>query len=108
MGLRAKRHSRGSFFFIYYRRIGLSSGENTVTSFFLNTTAQFASQMGPKPMSVLVKAVMMYTFVGKSYANCGRGRVALPADVATCPLSMPTLFVAALVSSGPCGAFGAI
>ena len=64
--------------------------------------------MGPTPMSVLVKAGMMYTVLGKSDANCGIGRVAFAADVATFTLAVPTLIVAALVSSGPCGAFGAM
>ena len=36
------------------------------------------------------------------------GRIAFAADFATCPFSVPTLIVAALVSSGPCGAFGAM
>ena len=50
----------------------------------------------------------MYPIVGKSAANCGIGRVSFSADVATCPLAVPTLIVVALVSSGPCGAFGAM
>ena len=56
-------------------------------------------------MSVLVKAGMTYTVVGKSGSNCGICRVAFAADVATCPLDVPTLIVAEIVSSGPCGAF---
>ena len=59
-------------------------------------------------MSVLVKDGMMYPVVGKSAANVGIGRVDFAADVATCPLAVPTLIVAVLVSSIPCGAFGAI
>ena len=64
--------------------------------------------MGPTSMSVLVKAGMVYPIVGKSAVNCGIDRVAFDADFATCPLDVPTLLVAALVSSGPCTAFGAM
>ena len=108
MGLRAKRHSLGSFFSFHPWRMGLPSDESTVTSFFLNTRVQFASQMGPSPISVLVNNGMMHPVVGKSAANCGIGRVAFAADVATCTLAVPTLIVSALVSSGPYGAFGAM
>ena len=65
-------------------------------------------QMGPTPIIVLVKVGMMYSVVGKSSANCGIGRVAFAADVATCPFAVPNFIVVSLVSSGPCGAFGAI
>ena len=85
--------------------MGLPSGDITVTSFLLNTAIHFASQMGPTPMSVLVNDGMMYPVLGESAANCGIGRVDFSADVSTCPLAVPTLIVAALVSSGPCGAF---
>ena len=51
---------------------------------------------------------MMYPIVVKSAANFVIGRVAFAADVATCPLAVPTLIVAALVSSGLCGAFWAM
>ena len=108
LGLIAKRHSRGSFFFLHPWRIGLPSGESKVTSCFLNTTVQFVSQMGPTPISVLVKLGMMYPVVGKSAANCGIGRVAFASDVDTCPFAVPTLIVVALVSSGTCGVFSAI
>ena len=108
LGFRENRHSRGSFFSIPPWRIGLPSGESTVTSCLLNTTVQFASQMGPTPISVLVKVGMMYPVVGKSAANWGIGRVAVATDVATCPLPVPNLIVLTLVASGPCGAFGAI
>ena len=80
----------------------------TVTSCFLNTRVQFESQMGPTLISVVVNVGMMYPFVVKSAANCGIGSVAFAADVATCPFSVPTLILVALVSSYPCGAFGAI
>ena len=69
---------------------------------------QFASKMGPAPISVLVNVGMMYPVVGKSAANCGIGSVAFAADVATCPFFVPTLILVAPVSSGPCGAFSAI
>ena len=62
--------------------------------------------MGQTPMSVLVKDGMMYPVLGKSSANCGIGRVAFAVDVSTCPLYVPTLIVAALVSVVPCGAVG--
>ena len=74
----------------------------------MDTTVQFASQMGPTPISVLVNVGMMYPVVGKSAPNCGIGSVDFSADVATCPFAVPTLILVALVSSGPCGAFGAI
>ena len=106
LGFREKCHSRGNFFSLQPWRIGLPSGESKIASFFLNTTIQFASHMGPKPMSVLEKAGVMYPVVGKSDANCGIGRVTFAADVETFTLDVPTLIVAALVSSGPCGAFG--
>ena len=57
-------------------------------------------------MSVLVNYFIIYPVVGKSSANCVIGRVSVAADVATCPLDVPTLIVSALVSSGPSGAFG--
>ena len=68
-GLRAKRHSLGIFFSPQPVITVLPSGESTVTSFFLNITVQFSSQMGLTPMSVLVKDGMMYPFVGKSATN---------------------------------------
>ena len=108
LGLRSNRYSRVSFFSLHPWRIGLPSGKSTVTSFFLNTTVQFASQMGPTPISVLVKVGMMYPVVGESAASCGIDSVAVAAYVATCPFAVPTFIVLALLSSGPCGAFGAI
>ena len=68
-GLRAKRHSLGIFFSLQTVRIVIPSGESTVTSFLLNTTVQFVSQMGPTQMSVLVKDGMMYPVVGKYAAK---------------------------------------
>ena len=108
LGFRAKRHSRGSFFSLHPWKICLPSGDRTVTSCFLNTTVQFASQMGPTPISVLVNVGMMYPVVGQSAANCGIVSVAFAAYVATCPFAVPTLILVALMSSGPYGAFGAI
>ena len=64
--------------------------------------------MGPTPMSVLVNDGMMYPVVWKSAANCGIGRVHFSADVSTFPLAVPTLMLAALMSSSPCGEFGAM
>ena len=106
--MRAKRHGHGSFFSLHPWIIGLPSDESTVMSCFLNTTVQFASHMGPTQMSVLVKSGMMNPVVGKSAAIFGIDRVAFATDVANCPLAVPTNIVAALVSSGPCGAFGAM
>ena len=51
---------------------------------------------------------MMYPVVGKCATNFGIGRVAFADYVATFPFAVPTLIVAALVSSGTCGAFGVI
>ena len=64
--------------------------------------------MGPTQISVLVKDGMMYPVVGKSATNLVIGRVDFAADVSTCPLSVPTLIVSALVSVGLCGAVGAM
>ena len=82
LGPRAKRHGRGSFFSLHPWRIGLLSGESTVTSCFLITTVQFLSQMGLTPISVLVNDGMMYPIVGNSTANGGIVRLAFDADVA--------------------------
>ena len=57
---------------------------------------------------MLVKAGIIYLVVRKSATNCGIGKVAFSADVATCPLAVPTFIVAALVSSSPYGAFWAM
>ena len=108
LGFRAKHHRRGSFFSLHPQIICLPSGNMTVTSFFLNTTVHFTSQMVPIPISVLVNVGMMYHVVGKSAVNFGIGSVASAVDVATCPFSVPTLILVALMSSVPCGAFGAI
>ena len=107
-GLREKRHRRESFFSLHLWRIGLPSGDITVTSSFLNTTVQFASQIGPTPINVFVNVGTIYPVVGKSAANCGIDSVDFAVDIATCPFAVPILILLALVSSGPCGAFGAI
>ena len=60
--------------------------------------------MGPTPMSVLVKDGMMDPVVGRSSENLGIGRVDFAAYFSTCPLAVPNLTVAELVSSGPYGA----
>ena len=108
LGFRANRHRLGSLFSLHPWIIGLPSGDKTVTSYFLNTTVQFASQMGMIPISVFVNVGMMYPVVGKFAANCGIGSVAFVVDIATCPFAVPTLILLVLVSSGPCGAFGVI
>ena len=58
-GLRAKRHRRGSFFSLHPWIIVLPSSDITVTSSFLKTTVQFASQIEPTPISVFVNVEMM-------------------------------------------------
>ena len=51
---------------------------------------------------------MVYPVVGKYVANCEIGSVAFAVDIATCPFAVHTMVLLALVSSGTCGAFGAI
>ena len=78
-----------------------------MTSFFLNTTVQYASQIGPTPMSLFMNAGMMYPFVGKSVLTCGMGSVAMAVEFSTCPLAVPTLIfflVAFIFSYGTLGA----
>ena len=72
-GLRGKLRSFGRVFSIHPVEIVLPSGDITTTSFFVNKTLQSLSQMGPTPISVLVKEGMMYPVVGKSTANWGIG-----------------------------------
>ena len=86
----------------------MTCGDRTVTSSLLNTTVQFASQIGPTPMSVFVKVGMMYYFVGKSEFNCGMGSVAVAIELATCPFAVPTLICLPVVFISPYGAFGAM
>ena len=81
--------------------IGLPSGDITVTSSFLKNTVQFASQIGPTPISVFVNVGMMYPVVGKSAANSGIGSVAVAIDIATCLFAVPTIIFFAFVFSGP-------
>ena len=69
----------------------LTCCDQTLTSSFLNTTVQFASQIGPTPMSVFVKVGMMYPFVRKSAFNCGMGSVAVAIELSTCQFAVPTL-----------------
>ena len=97
LGFRAKCHRLGSLFSLHPWIIGLPSGDITVKSCFLNTTVQFASQMGPIPIIVFVNVGMMYPIVGKSAANCGIGSVDFSVDIETCPFSVPTLILLALV-----------
>ena len=68
--------------------MGLPLGENTVTFFFVNKTAQSASNMGPTPTSVLVKDGMMYPVVVKSAANCRIGSVAFSDELSTFLMSL--------------------
>ena len=106
--LKANLHRRGSLSCPHSRRIGLSYGDRTVTSSFQNTTVQFASQIGPTPMSVFVKVGMMYPFVGKSEFNYGMGSVAVAIELATCPFASPTLICFSVVSISLYGVFGAM
>ena len=106
-GLRSNRHRHDSLFSLHPWRIGLPCGDRTVTSYFLNTTEQFASQIGPTPISVFLKVGMMYYFAGKSAFNCGMGSVAVAIELATFPFSMPTLICFDVVFIFPYGAFGA-
>ena len=108
LGFRAKRYRRGSFFSLHLWRIGLPYGDMTVTYCFLDTTVQFASQMGPIPISVFVNVGMMYPNVGKYTSKCGICSKAFAVDIDTCPFTVIYLILLALVSSGPCGEFGAI
>ena len=66
---RANRHSIGSLFSLQPVMISLPYGDKTVTSFLVNTTVQFALQMGKTPAIMLVKEGMMYPVVVKSDAN---------------------------------------
>ena len=99
MGLREKRYRRGGFFSLHPWIIGLPSGDINVTYYFLNTNAQFVSQIGPTPISVFVNVGMMYPVVGKSASNCGIGSVAIAFYIDTCTFAVPTLILLALVSS---------
>ena len=107
-GLRANRHRHDSLFSLHPWRIGLLCGDRTLTSSFLNTTVQFASQIGPTPMRVFVKVGIMYPFVEKSLFNCGIVSVAVAIELATSPFAVPTLICFAVVIILPYGAFGAM
>ena len=69
VGFREKRQSLGSYFSLQRVRIGLPTGEKTVTYCLVNNTVQSASHMGLTPTSVLVKYGMMNPLVGNSFAN---------------------------------------
>ena len=69
VGFRGNFHGLGSFFSLQPVRIGLPYGERNVTACLVNTTVQFASQMGLTPTIVLVKEGMMYPVVRKSDAK---------------------------------------
>ena len=84
-------------------RIGLPCGDRNVTYSFINTTVQFASQIGPTPMSVFVKVGMMYPFVGKSEFNCGMGSIAVSIEISTCPFAVHTLICFSVVLIFPYG-----
>ena len=98
-GLRVKRHMHGSFFSFHLRRIGLPSGDITVTSPFLKTTVQFETKIGPTTISVFVNVRMMYPLVGKSVANCEIGSVDFALDIDTCTFAVPNIICFAVVSS---------
>ena len=103
LGRRAKRNSFGIHFSLNPMRMGLPSGNNTVTSCFVNKTVRSASQMGPTPTRVLVKDGMMYPVFGKSAATCGIGSEAIVDNLSTCPVTMPKQIFGVLLSGGPCG-----
>ena len=65
-------------------RIGVCGGESTVTSSFLNTTVQSASQIGPNPMSVFLNVGIIKPFIGKFAFTCGMGSVAMAVEFSTC------------------------
>ena len=85
------------FFSLHTVKIVLTSNDITTTSFFVNKTLQSASQIGPTPISVLVKEGMMYPIVGKSAANWGMGSVAVAVDFTIFPFAVPTVIGVAFV-----------
>ena len=97
-GLRENCHSFGRFFYLHPVKIVSPSGDITTTSFFVNKTLQSASQIGPTPISVLVKECMMYPVFGNSAANWGMGSVAVAAGFTICPFAVPTVIGVAFVS----------
>ena len=96
-GLRTKRHRFGRFFSLHSVKIVLPYGDITPTSFFVNKILQSASQIGPTPISVLVKEGIMYPVVWKSAANWGMGSVDVAADFTICPFAVPTVIGVAFV-----------
>ena len=64
--------------------------------------------MGLIPIIVFVNVGMMYPVIGMSAANCMISSMAFAVDFATCTFAVPYMILIVLVSSGPCGAFGAI
>ena len=96
--LRSKRYIFGRFFYLHPVKIFLPSGNITTASFFVNKTLQSASQIGPTPISVLVKEGIMYPVVGNSAANWGMGIVAVAADFTICLFAVPTVIGADFVS----------
>ena len=106
LGCRAKRHSFEISFSLYPVRMGLPSGENTVTSCFANNTVQSASQIVPTPTRVLVNDGMMYPVFRKSASNCRIGSETVANELSTCPVAVPAQIFGVLVSGGTCGAVG--
>ena len=84
--------------------MGLTPGENTVTSCLVNKTMQSTLHMGMTPTRVLVKDGMIYPVFRKYSANCGIGSVAVADNISTCPVAVPTLMFRLLVLGGPCRA----
>ena len=62
---KSKHHNLGMTFYLNNLKMGSPVGENTVTSCLVNKTVHSTLQMGPTPMSVLVKFCMMCPVVGK-------------------------------------------
>ena len=104
IGRRAKSHSFGISFPLHPGKMGLPSGENTVTSYFVSKTVQSASQMGLAPTRVLVNDSMMFPIFGKSDANCRIVSEAVADKLSTCPVAVPTQMFGVPFWGGPCGA----
>ena len=105
-GLRAKRHSFGISFSLHPVSMGLTPGDDNVTSCLVNKTVQSSFHMGPTPTRVLVKDGIMYSVCVKSATNCGIGSVEVSDNVSTCLVAFPALICESLVLGGPYGANG--
>ena len=98
-GLRANRQSLAPVRSLQPVRIGVPCGLYTVTSCLENVTVQSASHMGSSPIRVCLKDGMTCPMVGKAWASCGMGRLAVATDRSTWPLAVPTRTWGAVVSA---------